>query len=399
VTVIIRTVTWPADVTPRQVADVLRPYLTVAAEEMVREIIELIPEFARPDDDNYRRTVQLSVQRSLSTFLDVLDGRTGDADWLQMYRAVGAGEMREGRSLESLHAAMRTGARVAWRQLIDFAEQTELPTRVLGILAEATFQHLDAIAGAAAEGYAQEQAMVAGEVDRRRRRLLELMLADPPAAVEAVSVAAASARWRVPQSVCVVVLDEHSVATQPPPIFPPEVLVNLERHEPALIVPAPETEGARRALGQSLGRHRAAVGPPVPARGALMSMQWARQALTLARRGILHSGPIVWCRDHLGTLVLFRDERLLAELARQRLAPLAPIRPAQREQLAETLSAWLRLDRSAPEVAARLHVHPQTVRYRLRRLHQLFGDQLADTESRFELEVALRARALVDPPP
>jgi DNA-binding PucR family transcriptional regulator len=35
---------------------------------------------------------------------------------------------------------------------------------------------------------------------------------------------------------------------------------------------------------------------------------------------------------------------------------------------------------------------------KLRRLQQLFGDQLADSESRFELEIALRARALLDPP-
>jgi hypothetical protein len=398
VTTIIPTVTWPDDVTPRQVAGVLRPYISLAAGEMVREITEMIPEFARPQDDNYRRTVQASVQQSLATFLDVLDGHTGDRDWLEMYRAVGAGEMREGRSLEALHSAMRMGARVAWRQLIDFAEQTALPTRVLGILAEATFQHLDAIAAAAADGYAQAQAQVAGEVDRRRRRLLELMLADPPATIEAIGAAAASARWRVPQSVCVVALDEHSAAEHPPPILPPEVLVNLERHEPVLILAAPESPSARRDLVQGLGNRRAAIGPAVPPRSAPMSMRWARQALALADRGILHSGPIVWCGDHLGTLVLFRDERLLAELARKRLAPLAEIRSAQREQLAETLSAWLQLDRSAPEVAARLRIHPQTVRYRLRRLQLLFGDQLADPESRFELEVALRARALLDPP-
>jgi DNA-binding PucR family transcriptional regulator len=165
-----------------------------------------------------------------------------------------------------------------------------------------------------------------------------------------------------------------------------------------LIVPAPETAAAGRALAQGLGSRRAAVGPAVPPRAAPMSLRWARQALALAQRGILHSGgSIVWCRDHLSTLVLFRDERLLAELARQRLAPLAEIKAPQREQLAETLCAWLQLDRSAPEVAARLHIHPQTVRYRLRRLHQLFGDQLADADSRFELQVALRARALLPP--
>jgi DNA-binding PucR family transcriptional regulator len=48
-------------------------------------------------------------------------------------------------------------------------------------------------------------------------------------------------------------------------------------------------------------------------------------------------------------------------------------------------------DENANEVAAALHVHPQTVRHRLRRLTDLFGDQLRDPRRRFELEPALRA--------
>jgi hypothetical protein len=42
----------------------------------------------------------------------------------------------------------------------------------------------------------------------------------------------------------------------------------------------------------------------------------------------------------------------------------------------------------------RLHVHPQTVRYRLRQLEELFGDQLLDPDLRFDLEIVLRARRL-----
>ena len=44
-----------------------------------------------------------------------------------------------------------------------------------------------------------------------------------------------------------------------------------------------------------------------------------------------------------------------------------------------------------PEVAHRLRVHPQTVRYRLHQLEDLFGDALTDPQARFELEIALRA--------
>jgi DNA-binding PucR family transcriptional regulator len=45
-------------------------------------------------------------------------------------------------------------------------------------------------------------------------------------------------------------------------------------------------------------------------------------------------------------------------------------------------------------VAKALHVHPQTVRYRLARLRELFGARLDDPDARFELELALRARRL-----
>jgi DNA-binding PucR family transcriptional regulator len=48
-------------------------------------------------------------------------------------------------------------------------------------------------------------------------------------------------------------------------------------------------------------------------------------------------------------------------------------------------------------MAADLHVHPQTVRYRLARLRELLGAALDDPEARFELEVVLRARSAARP--
>jgi DNA-binding PucR family transcriptional regulator len=124
------------------------------------------------------------------------------------------------------------------------------------------------------------------------------------------------------------------------------------------------------------------------------SLRWAREALELSRRGVLPRG-LLRCEDHMATLVVFKDEELVSALAEVRLAPLAHLRPTQQDRLAETLLAWLRHGRGAGEVAAKLHVHPQTVRYRLRQLEELYGDQLADPDIRFELEIALRARQAV----
>ena len=56
----------------------------------------------------------------------------------------------------------------------------------------------------------------------------------------------------------------------------------------------------------------------------------------------------------------------------------------------ETALAYVRHGGNAVEMAAALHLHPQTVRYRVARLRELLGDQLDDPDARFELQIALR---------
>ena len=60
----------------------------------------------------------------------------------------------------------------------------------------------------------------------------------------------------------------------------------------------------------------------------------------------------------------------------------------------ETALAHLRHDGNAVAMAAEMHVHPQTARYRIARLRELLGEQLDDPDARFELQLALRAEAL-----
>jgi DNA-binding PucR family transcriptional regulator len=56
----------------------------------------------------------------------------------------------------------------------------------------------------------------------------------------------------------------------------------------------------------------------------------------------------------------------------------------------ETLGAWLDHQGEVRPAAEQLHVHAQTVRYRLNRLRELFGDALDDPTARLELALALR---------
>jgi DNA-binding PucR family transcriptional regulator len=55
-----------------------------------------------------------------------------------------------------------------------------------------------------------------------------------------------------------------------------------------------------------------------------------------------------------------------------------------------TLAVFLRSDRRLKPAAAMLHVHVNTLRYRLSRIEELLGVDLEDVEARFQLEFAVK---------
>ncbi|MGW2217081.1 PucR family transcriptional regulator [Nonomuraea sp. NPDC001684] len=374
---------------PADIVRTLKAGIGKVSAEVVEEIQTRIPEYARPADEISIKVVKMAVEEAIDGFLDRIENPGAPFD-PEPFRMIGKGEAAEGRNLEPLQTAMRLGARVCWRRLTEIADPLGLTPQTVYDLGEAIFVCLDRLADAAAQGFDEARAHAAGELERRRNRLLDLLLSRPPAAPEAVADLARAAGWRLPRTVAAVALDDRH-GTYRAPALPPDVLGGLERPAPCLLVPDPDGPGQAQLLDHALRGHRAAIGPAVPPAAAATSLRWAREALELSRRGVLPRG-LLRCADHMATLVVFKDEELVGAMAQARLAPLAHLRPAQQDRLAETLLAWLRHGRGVGEVAARLHVHPQTVRYRLRQLEELYGDQLADPDVRFELEIVLRAR-------
>jgi DNA-binding PucR family transcriptional regulator len=91
----------------------------------------------------------------------------------------------------------------------------------------------------------------------------------------------------------------------------------------------------------------------------------------------------------LADLVLRADETALADLRAQALAPLAELGDGAREKLTETLRSWLLHHGRREAIAAELFVHPQTVRYRMGQLRELYGSRLEDPHTVLELTLAL----------
>ncbi len=387
---------WPE--LPPGTAEIMLPGLTHTAEEMSTAILREVPEYGLPNDPSFTRSFHRSVHQLLRQFVQqVADPSTPRDEAANLFRAIGYREAMDGRSIEVIQAAMRTGARVAWHRLTLKAGRGTLSIETLGAIGEAIFLYIDELSAACAEGYMRAGAEMADEVKRRRGRLLDLLVAEPPAAEEAVAARARAADWALPRTVAAVALEDGGMELLSPlPALPAEVLADMVRKDPCLLVPDPDGSGRIAAIERGLRGWTGALGPVVPLSQAGSSLRWARQALSLARHGVIPPGcGLVRCDEHLSTLLLFADQKLAQVCAAARLAPLMALKPEQQETLADTLLSWLESAGNARIAARQLHVHPQTVRYRLRHLQELFGEALAQPAARFDLEIALHARLLL----
>jgi PucR C-terminal helix-turn-helix domain len=364
------------------------------AEGMALEIAARVPEYRRDRDPAHSSIVVMTTTKVLTDLLGRAAGRRCDGSTAELFRRAGKVEAHYERSLDDLQSAMHVGCDVMWQRLSAACLDRGLPKEDLCRLAEVLLAQFRENTLAASDGYTQARTRLTSEVQRNRRHLLELVLSDPPVSPAAVAKVAASAQWKLPETVAVVVLGARAPSEFSALNLPQDILVDLDRDQPCLVVPEPGRLGRTRLLELALDGCAAVVGPPLPLAAAVRSLHWAQEALRLAERGVIDSTAVIHCSDHMSTLVIFQNEDLVDTLAESRLAPLAQLRMGLRDRLAETLLAWLQTGGDAVEAAARLHVHPQTVRYRIRQLREIFGDRLADPEAQLELEIVLRARQL-----
>jgi PucR C-terminal helix-turn-helix domain len=380
---------------PRGFAGQLRREAPSLAAEIFREIRRQIPEYDRPLDSLFSTGLLLGVETALAEFADAVDGRGAPAELrARVYRGLGRSELAEGRSMDSLQSACRLGGRIAWRRYARVARRVGMRSEQMVDLAEAVFAHVDQIATASVLGYAQAKAD-SGAAHECRRRLLRLLLDGADAAP--IEEAARAADWCLPDVLACVAL---RAQTSPAPAsasirLPERLLADLSSPNPCVLIPEPELWLDKPEIVEFLRERQGVVGPFVPPASAADSLRWARTARDRLPGPLLADGP-VRCDAHLPALLLLGDEPLVRLIGERWLAPLAALTVKQRDRLEATLLAWLETNRgSAPQVAARLGVHPQTARSRLHRVQELFGPALAEPKSRFEIEVALRGRLLI----
>lgn len=168
-----------------------------------------------------------------------------------------------------------------------------------------------------------------------------------------------------------------------------------------------ELTAAQRALWRSDDSLRLCVSDIVDgASRSSVGLEQARTLVRLSRQGAI-DGAVIRADDvdQIGIFALFLSppasgidrsgmlERLDA-FATPLLGTLEEHDSARRGELVRTLDAYLRQGGALAQAADALNIHRNTLSYRLARIAELTGRDLADAQARYLLQVALSARSL-----
>ncbi|MBO9532141.1 MAG: helix-turn-helix domain-containing protein [Solirubrobacteraceae bacterium] len=341
-----------------------------------------------------RRNLEVGTRTAVDRFVGVLEDPEAELD-TALYEAHGRAQCAAGRSLRELLAIYRATGLVLWEAVAAMPATDRLTGSQAMELGARWLQLMDGLSVAAVDGYLEEGAEQRRRDRARRDRLHGLLLSEPPEDPAAIVAAAARAGWSLPERVRVAVgaVPAESDAADAER-SPAKVLAGSVGHDRlAFIVgDGPEAEVLlRRAADAHDVDGPITIGPAVAPAKSATSVQRASALLDQIEAGSVGAAPVVRCDDHEVPLLLGAAPDLIDGLVERRLAPLLALPEGRRAQVAETLGAWLAEPHRPQAIADRLGVHVGTIRYRLARLRELFGDDLDNPDVRLELQLALKA--------
>jgi hypothetical protein len=361
-----------------------------ATAQGMREEIEAVAAAADREPELPARLVMIA-EHSVRTLVTVTREHREPTHYeLAFIHEVAMRRAADGFPLDALLHGLRIGQRLIWQHIVAHVADDPLAHQVIVWLTEQTLRYTDSLSAAMAGTYAGTQQARAADNLRRRTELLEEIVSGRfPYRSETLAVV--TSLGLDPEQPCAVLVAVEVDARAPSdPVVRERVRAALERH-------------ARRHSARSLIVARdsdvvAIISPPAPARaigsatladlrpsigdGLAVGLSDTCPTLGDAARGHAEALRATAVVRHTGGIAAIREIRLIDYLAAhadstaRRLLPRATTTLADRTNgapLAQTLEAYLDSDLSVPATAARLSVHPNTVRYRLERIEQLTG--------------------------
>jgi hypothetical protein len=357
--------------------------------------------------------VESYADESLISFASLHESCTANADQLLGRFAVDAepdvrpaektGRLRAEQGVplaDTLHA-YRIGFEHLWSQLVDEAQRhPEVTDAHLVAGSSEIWAHFGRYAEAVAAAYREASAELALQREVRRSALVEALFMG--------ALADRTTLWETARQLGLPERGPYAVVAASVPDPGSEPLPGVEADLRRTGVPSawrllPDQQigllalthpDAETVCRRALQHHHARVGVS-PCFESLRDTPEALRFARLALSGLPGDGPGVALFDDspLAMLVAAAPAES-ARLVEVVLGPVLELPAPERARLLQTLGHWFTAKGVAADAAHHLFIHPNTVRYRLRRIEELTGRSLTDPTAVADLGTALHALRL-----
>jgi hypothetical protein len=370
----------------------------VDLEEVARRMVAVfqaeIPAYRTLPEAMLHGEILRNTRRNLGIFFRSLaDDRSLSDQELEPICESARHRAAEGMPLEDLLHAYRLGGRLGWEALVAAARPEEHALLLPSVARVMEF--VDRVSDAVTETYNDVRGHLLSDDERRVHELFEGLQDTAPLHPRTIELADQIAfpledRY-VPFAVALADAPAHAHAQLAAALRQRGVLAVTNGDRVCGLLPQ---DGDPAALEES--RSLRAVGPATP-RAELAPMLFDLRLLIDVARHTGRDGDLR-LEEFLPELLLARSPRLAAMLEERVYGPLESAAEKGGADLLTTLEAFLEaaLDRRA--AADALHVHPNTLDYRLRRIEELTDLLFADPDAVMLMALAIRRRHLEQPP-
>ncbi|MEV0523515.1 helix-turn-helix domain-containing protein [Streptomyces sp. NPDC050439] len=374
-------------------------------EAVVDAVHEQVPAYTALDGSRFpevRAIAAWATDRLLDHW--VTDGAIGDAD-LRRFRGIAAARAADGRPLQAVLRAYRVAAAVLADEVA--ARAPQLSARDAFALTRLLLTAMDTLSEEMTTAYAATSERLAGDRDRSLQLLLDDLIAGRHASLGALGARASRLGVQLPDPYCLLLAEPAFSEDQDG--HPSDISLTTS----TTLLAALGGEGAQRtppattSLATTHGSRAVLLLPAASAdavpevlrkhawRGCVISGE-SLERVAVAHRlaaGALDTAPPH--AHHPDRVLTDADAHVLALLAGHPVVSpdqigrivLGQLVDGARRHLLQALTAYI--DTGSANAAARaLHLHPQSVRYRLRRVRDITSRDPQDPWQRLTLDIA-----------